>query len=94
MTTRWLAALPVYNEAGSVNEVLDQVVQHAQNVVVVNDGSTDGTAEQLQTANELVDYSLLHHPVKDVFADDPNGKTRQREFRLTGTLGEIVFADA
>lgn len=59
MTTRWLAALPVYNEAGSVNEVLDQVVQHAQNVVVVNDGSTDGTAEQLQTRNDII---TLTHP--------------------------------
>jgi|JI9StandDraft_1071089.scaffolds.fasta_scaffold00046_7 glycosyltransferase involved in cell wall biosynthesis len=59
MTTRWLAALPVYNEAGSVNEVLDQVVQHAQNVVVVNDGSTDGTAEQLQTRNDI---TTLTHP--------------------------------
>lgn len=58
MTTRWLAALPVYNEAGSVNEVLDQVVQHAQNVVVVNDGSTDGTAEQLQTRNDII--TLTH----------------------------------
>lgn len=51
------------------------------------------TAEQLRTANDLVDYSLVHHPVKDIFVNDPNGKARQREFRLTGTLGEIVFAD-
>ena len=53
MTTRWLAALPVYNEAGSVNGVLDQVLQHAENVVVVNDGSTDGTAEQLATRDDI-----------------------------------------
>jgi glycosyltransferase involved in cell wall biosynthesis len=59
MTTRWLAALPVYNEAGSVNQVLDQVVQHAENVVVVNDGSSDGTAEQLQLRNDIV---TLTHP--------------------------------
>jgi glycosyltransferase involved in cell wall biosynthesis len=59
MTTRWLAALPVYNEAGSVNQVLDQVVQHAENVVVVNDGSSDGTAEQLQMRNDIV---TLTHP--------------------------------
>lgn len=59
MTTRWLAALPVYNEAGFVNQVLDQVVQHAENVVVVNDGSSDGTAEQLQMRNDIV---TLTHP--------------------------------
>lgn len=49
--------------------------------------------EQIAYANELVDYSLKHHPVKDIFANDPGGIERQREFRLTGSLGEIVFAD-
>jgi hypothetical protein len=52
------------------------------------------TAEQIALANQLVDYSIQHHPVQDVFAHDPDGKARQREFRFTGTIGEIVFADA
>ena len=51
------------------------------------------THEQVQAANMLVAYSIAHHPVTDVFAQDPGGKARQREFRFTGTLGEIVFAD-
>ena len=50
--------------------------------------------EQKEYANRLVDYSLIHHPITDIFANDPNGKSRQREFRYTGTLGEVVFADA
>ena len=50
--------------------------------------------EQIAFANTLVDYSIAHHPVKDIFSRDPDGSRRQREFRLTGTLGEIVFADA
>ncbi|TAF63038.1 MAG: hypothetical protein EAZ55_14585 [Cytophagales bacterium] len=50
--------------------------------------------EQVNLANELVDYSIKNHPVEDIFAKDPNGKERQKEFRFTGTLGEIVFADA
>ncbi len=50
--------------------------------------------EQLDYANNLVEYSILHHPVSDIFKDDPRGSERQREFRLTGTLGEVVFADA
>ncbi|MCC5945957.1 MAG: hypothetical protein JJT94_13580 [Bernardetiaceae bacterium] len=49
---------------------------------------------QINLANELVDYSIAHHPVQDIFAKDPDGLKRQREFRFTGTLGEIVFADA
>lgn len=50
--------------------------------------------EQKEYAIKLVDYSIAHHPVTDIFAHDPDGKRRQREFRYTGTLGEVVFADA
>ena len=53
----------------------------------------DITEEQVKFANELVEFSIENHPVTDIFAADPQGKERQREFRFTGTLGEIVFAD-
>lgn len=52
------------------------------------------TQEQIDYTNRIVDYSLDHHPVSDIFANDPDGKKRQREFRFTGSLGEVVFADA
>ena len=51
------------------------------------------TPEQKEYAIKLVDYSIANHPVTDIFAHDPDGKKRQREFRYTGTLGEVVFAD-
>lgn len=54
----------------------------------------DVTEDQIGLARQLVDYSIAHHPVPDIFSKDPEGAERQREFRLTGTLGEIVFADA
>ena len=44
----WLAALPVYNEAGYVDEVLAEVSKYASNVLVINDGSSDGTADRLE----------------------------------------------
>lgn len=50
--------------------------------------------EQIDYANYLVDYSITHHPITDIFKNDPGGKLRQREFRFTGTISEIVFADA
>ena len=53
----------------------------------------DVTDEQVDYANRIVDFSILNHPVTDIFANDPQGKERQREFRFTGSLGEIVFAD-
>jgi glycosyltransferase involved in cell wall biosynthesis len=44
---RHLTALPVYNEVGHVAGVLDEVLRHTRDVLVVDDGSTDGTSELL-----------------------------------------------
>jgi dolichol-phosphate mannosyltransferase len=46
-------ALPVFNEASSVNEVLDEVVRHSNEVLVVDDGSSDGTAKLLRLRTDL-----------------------------------------
>ena len=51
--TRFLTALPVYNEARHVTAVLDEVVEHAADVLVVDDGSTDGTAELLRGQRDV-----------------------------------------
>jgi len=50
---RFLTALPVYNEARHVDPVLDEVVRYAADVLVVDDGSTDGTAEHLATRSDV-----------------------------------------
>lgn len=47
--TKWIAALPVYNEVDYVDDVMTEVKRYADNVLVVNDGSTDGTTEKLAT---------------------------------------------
>jgi glycosyltransferase involved in cell wall biosynthesis len=60
MSRRVLTALPVYNEARHVDPVLDQVVRFSQDVLVVNDGSSDGTAEVLQRRS---DVRAMHHPI-------------------------------
>lgn len=44
---RVLTAIPVYNEARHVERVLSEVRRYAEHLAVVNDGSTDGTAELL-----------------------------------------------
>lgn len=56
---RWLAALPVYNEVEFVSGILDQVVKHAGDVLVVDDGSTDGTADVLADRS---DVQVIRHP--------------------------------
>jgi dolichol-phosphate mannosyltransferase len=50
---RVLTALPVYNEFSHVNPVLDAVVRYADDVLVVDDGSTDGTSDLLAARRDV-----------------------------------------
>ena len=50
---RFITALPVFNEVQYVNEVLDLVKQYSDEILVVDDGSTDGTTEQLQRRDDV-----------------------------------------
>lgn len=54
----WLAALPVYNEVDYVDGILDEVGQYIGDVLVVDDGSTDGTSEKLA---RRTDISVVTH---------------------------------
>ena len=56
---QFLTALPVYNEVDSVNAVLDQVLKYSDDVLVVDDGSNDGTAQRLQSREDIV---VRQHP--------------------------------
>ncbi len=58
MTKRWLAALPVYNEVGYVDNVLDEVLKYAPDVLAVNDGSNDGTGDLLDRRSDI---AVMHH---------------------------------
>jgi dolichol-phosphate mannosyltransferase len=46
---RVLTAIPVYNEVKHVRSVLAEVRRYSPNILVVNDGSTDGTAALLNS---------------------------------------------
>lgn len=62
-TPRFLTALPVYDEVTSVNEVLDEVIRYSSDVLVVDDGSSDGTSELLaKRLEEKGDISVVRHP--------------------------------
>ena len=56
--TRSLTALPVYNEAKSVHQVLDEVSRFSKDVLVVDDGSTDGTLDLLKKRDDI--YLEVH----------------------------------
>lgn len=53
MSPTYLTALPVYNEVETVSPVLDLVKRYSSNILVVDDGSTDGTAELLTERNDI-----------------------------------------
>ncbi|NLX99254.1 MAG: glycosyltransferase family 2 protein [Rhodopirellula sp.] len=59
MSLQSLTALPVYNEVAHVNPVLDEVVRYSREVLVVDDGSTDGTSDLLAGRNDI---HLVAHP--------------------------------
>ena len=60
--SQFLTALPVFNEDKHVQEVLDQVLRHTDNVLVVDDGSTDNTASILKERTvKKGDITVIHH---------------------------------
>jgi dolichol-phosphate mannosyltransferase len=56
---RWLTAIPVYNEAKHLQDVLNEVRRYSPEILVVNDGSTDGTGELLAAERDI---HLITHP--------------------------------
>jgi glycosyltransferase involved in cell wall biosynthesis len=51
--------VPTYNNHKTLVRVLDSVLEYTTNVIVVNDGSTDSTAEILKNYSNL---AQIHHP--------------------------------
>jgi dolichol-phosphate mannosyltransferase len=56
---RFLTAVPVYNEERHVEAVLDEVRRYSPRILVVNDGSSDRTAELLARRPGL---EIITHP--------------------------------
>lgn len=56
-----LTAIPVFNEARHLQAVLQEVRRYSEQILIVNDGSTDGTAEL-----------LAHHPEVHVVTHEKN----------------------
>lgn len=59
MMPKFLTALPIYNEESHLGEVLEHVRRFSSEILVVNDGSTDGTAREL---DEIAGLHRVTHP--------------------------------
>ena len=59
MAMRQLTALPVFNEEAHLLDVLPEVRRYSQDVLVIDDGSTDRTPLLL---SEMDGIQLVRHP--------------------------------
>lgn len=59
MKARILTALPVYNEVSHVADVLNELTQHVDDILVVDDGSADGTGSVLK---QFPNIGVERHP--------------------------------
>lgn len=51
--------VPTYNNQKTLKKVLDSILDFTQNIIIVNDGSTDETSEILKQYSQ---FTQIHHP--------------------------------
>ena len=54
---KFLTALPVFNEVDTVDAVLNEVTWYSHDVLVVDDGSSDGTAQRLAARDDVIVFT-------------------------------------
>jgi len=57
-TLKCCVLIPTYNNAGKLSAVLDDILNYTLSIVVINDGSTDNTAEILNKYSQLTVVSF------------------------------------
>jgi glycosyltransferase involved in cell wall biosynthesis len=57
--THFCVIVPTYNNHKTLKKVLDSIVDFTQNIIIVNDGSTDETSEILK---QYLQFTQIHHP--------------------------------
>ncbi|HEX4149669.1 MAG TPA: glycosyltransferase family 2 protein, partial [Pirellulales bacterium] len=87
MPPRFLTALPVYNEARHVTAVLDEVRANSPEILVVDDGSTDGTSRLLAARS---DVHVVRHAQNQGYGA---GLRSAFQFALAGDYEVLVTID-
>jgi glycosyltransferase involved in cell wall biosynthesis len=84
---RLSVVIPVYNEVGTIKEIVGRVqaVDLEKEIVIVDDGSTDGTRELLQ------EITLSHGNVRVLYHDHNQGKGAALRTGFESATGDIVI---
>jgi len=79
--------IPVYNEVSTIREIVAraQAVGLEKEIIIVDDGSTDGTREQLQ---EII---LSQENIRVLYHDRNQGKGAALRTGFAGATGDIVI---
>lgn len=85
MTLKLSVLVPVFNERGTIGELLERVVQVPleKEIVVVDDGSTDGTRDILRGFEGRPGFKILYHAAN-------GGKGRAIRTGLAEVSGDVV----
>ncbi len=81
--------MPVYNEAGTIKEIISRVQavplgEVRKEIIIVDDGSTDGTREVLQQLKQSDEYKVYFHAHN-------MGKGAALRTGLTYAVGDIIL---
>ena len=76
--------IPVYNEAGTISEILDRVTYapFRKEIIVVDDGSTDGTRQLLEEIQNKA-IRVYHH-------ERNYGKGRALQTSFSAATGDVI----
>jgi len=76
------ALIPVYNSENHIADVIQSVLQYADNLIVVNDGSTDGTLKKIEETRHTTSLQIVTYE-----KNRGKGYALQQGFRRALELG-------